>query len=302
MLYRSMKSVHLAQQILKLVNQNMTSWNKARKAYLKAPQKFTGKPKIPKYKSKGGKNIVIVDNQTAKLRANEIVEIPVMDSLKIKLQHKETNKIQQVRVIPKNNTFVIEIVYKTNKVIDYKEDNGRYLTIDPGLDNAFTLASNVKGFKPVIINGRPLKSVNQYYNKQKAKLTRIYDLSKQNRNTKRLNKLDFYRNQKMIEMIEYKANLAGIVVIQANEAYTSQTSFLDNEIPINQNGDKARKRKGLSPVKRRVKRDLFKSNKGILINADVNGALQILRKVVPNAFADGIDGIGLVPVKLNLNF
>ena len=355
MLYRSMKSVHLAQQILKLVNQNMISWNKARKAYLKAPQKFTGKPKIPKYKSKGGKNIVIVDNQTAKLRANGIVEIPVMDSLKIKLQHKETNKIQQVRVIPKNNTFVIEIVYKTNKVIDYKEDNGRYLTIDPGLDNAFTLASNVKGFKPVIINGRPLKSVNQYYNKQKARLTRIYDLSKQNRNTKRLNKLDFYRNQKMlkfaheaskriveialshelntivigknkgqkrssnmgkrinqnfigiphqkmIEMIVYKANLAGIVVIQANEAYTSQTSFLDNEIPINQNGDKARKRKGLSPVKRRVKRGLFKSNKGILINADVNGALQILRKVVPNAFADGIDGIGLVPVKLNLNF
>ena len=355
MLYRSMKSVHLAQQILKLVNQNMISWNKARKAYLKAPQKFTGKPKIPKYKSKGGKNIVIVDNQTAKLRANGIVEIPVMDSLKIKLQHKETNKIQQVRVIPKNNTFVIEIVYKTNKVIDYKEDNGRYLTIDPGLDNAFTLASNVKGFKPVIINGRPLKSVNQYYNKQKARLTRIYDLSKQNRNTKCLNKLDFYRNQKMlkfaheaskriveialshelntivigknkgqkrssnmgkrinqnfigiphqkmIEMIEYKANLAGIVVIQANEAYTSQTSFLDNELPINQNGDKARKRKGLSPVKRRIKRGLFKSNKGILINADVNGALQILRKVVPNAFADGIDGIGLVPVKLNLNF
>ena len=355
MLYRSMKSVHLAQQILKLVNQNMTSWNKARKAYLKTPQKFTGKPKIPKYKTKGGKNIVIVDNQTAKLRANGIVEIPVMDSLKIKLQHKETNKIQQVRVIPKNNTFVIEIVYKTNKVIDYKEDNGRYLTIDPGLDNAFTLASNVKGFKPVIINGRPLKSVNQYYNKQKARLTRIYDLSKQNRNTKRLNKLDFYRNQKMlkfaheaskriveialshelntivigknkgqkrssnmgkrinqnfigiphqkmIEMIEYKANLAGIVVIQANEAYTSQTSFLDNEVPINQNGDKARKRKELSPVKRRIKRGLFKSNKGILINADVNGALQILRKVVPNAFADGIDGIGLVPVKLNLNF
>uniref|UniRef100_UPI0022E28AAC transposase n=1 Tax=Ligilactobacillus salivarius TaxID=1624 RepID=UPI0022E28AAC len=225
----------------------------------------------------------------------------------------------------------------------------------PGLDNAFTLASNVKGFKPVIINGRPLKAINQYYNKQRAQLTKLYDLNKQSRNTKRLNNLDFYRNQKVlgfaheaskriveialshelntiiigknkgqkrssnigkrinqnfigiphqkiIEMIEYKANLVGIVVIQANEAYTSQTSFLDNEEPINQNGDKARKRKGLSPTKRRIKRGLFKSNKGFLINADVNGALQILRKVVPNAFADGIDGIGLVPVKLNLNF
>ena len=355
MLYRSMKSVHLAQQILKLVNQNMTSWNKARKAYQQNPGKFTGRPKLPKYKNKGGKSIVIVDNQTAKLRPNGIVEIPVMNNLKIKLQHQDTTKIQQVRIVPKNNQFVVEIVYKTNKVITYKEDNGRYLTIDPGLDNAFTLASNVKGFKPVIINGRPLKSINQYYNKQKARLTRIYDLSKQKRNTKRLNNLDFYRNQKVlgfaheaskriveialnhelntiiigknkgqkrssnmgkinnqnfigiphqkiIEMIEYKANLVGIVVIQTNEAYTSQTSFLDNEEPINQNGDKARKRKGLVPAKRRIKRGLFKSNKGILINADVNGALQILRKVVPNAFADGIDGIGLVPVKLNLNF
>ncbi|MSE05058.1 IS200/IS605 family element transposase accessory protein TnpB, partial [Lactobacillus salivarius] len=338
-----------------LVVQNMTSWKKAVKAYQKNPGKFTGRPKLPKYRNKGGKSIVIVDNQTAKLRSNGVVEIPVMNNLKIKLQHQETTKIQQVRIIPKNNQFVVEIVYKTNKVIDYKKDNKRYLTIDPGLDNAFTLASNVKGFKPVIINGRPLKAINQYYNKQRAKLTKLYDLNKQSRNTKRLNNLDFYRSQKVlgfaheaskriveialshelntiiigknkgqkrssnmgkrinqnfigiphqkiIEMIEYKANLAGIVVTQANEAYTSQTSFLDNEEPINQNGDKARKRKGLSPTKRRIKRGLFRSNKGFLINADVNGALQILRKVVPNAFADGIDGIGLVPVKLNLNF
>src|SRR5699024_12525774 len=119
-----------------------------------------------------------------------------------------------------------------------------------------------------------------------ARLTRIYDLSKQNRNNKRLNKLDFYRNQKMlkfaheaskriveialshelntiiigknkgqkrysnmgkrinqnfidiphqqmIEMIEYKANLAGIVVIQANEAHKIKTPFLDKELQIN---------------------------------------------------------------------
>ena len=103
MLYRSMKSVHLAQQILKLVIQNMTSWKKAVKAYKKNPGKFTGRPKLPKYRNKGGKSIVIVDNQTAKLRSNGIVEIPVMNNLKIKLQHQDTTKIQQVRIIPKNN-------------------------------------------------------------------------------------------------------------------------------------------------------------------------------------------------------
>lgn len=207
----------------------------------------------------------------------------------------------------------------------------------------------------MIINGRPLKSINRYYNKQRAKLTRIAKIVNQRTITHQLERLDFYRNQKIlafaheaskrivefalshelntiiigknkdqkrsidlgkrvnqnfigiphqkiIEMIEYKANLVGIVVIQHNEAYTSQTSFLDKEEPINQNGNKARKRKGLSPVNRRIKRGLFKANDGSLINADVNGALQILRKVVPNAFADGIEGVGLCPVKLNLNF
>src|SRR5699024_2284327 len=151
-----------------------------------------------KYRNKGGKSMVIVDNQTAKLRSNGIVEIPVMNNLKIKLQHQDTPKIQQVRIVPKNNQFVVEIVYKTNTVIDYKEDNGRYLTIDTRLNNAFTLASNVKESQPVIVNGLSLKSINRYYNKQRAKLTKLCDLNKQSRNTKRLNNLDFYRNQKVL--------------------------------------------------------------------------------------------------------
>lgn len=109
-------------------------------------------------------------------------------------------------------------------------------------------------------------------------------------------------HQVMINLIKYKANLAGIVVIQHSESYTSQTSFLDKEEPIRENGNKARQRKGLSPIKRRLKRGLYKANTGQLINADVNGALQIIKKVVPNAFADGIEGIGLCPVKWSLRF
>lgn len=51
---------------------------------------------------------------------------------------------------------------------------------------------------------------------------------------------------------------------------------------------------------KRIKRGLFQSEKGILINADVNGAYNIIRKVFPKAFADGIEGVGLHPVKLNV--
>ena len=105
---------------------------------------------------------------------------------------------------------------------------------------------------------------------------------------------------KVINMIKYKANLQGITVIMTNESYTSQTSFLDNEKPCKQNGNNARKQKHLTPIKRRLKRGLFQSNNGTLINADVNGALQIIRKVVPKvSFADGIAGVVLRPVKIS---
>jgi len=355
MIYAAMHSVHLVQQQLNLVARSMESWRKARKAYAKNPGKFTGRPKLPKYRTKGGLSTIIVDNQTAKLRQNGSVEIPVMDHFKVQLAHPETTSIQEVRIVPQNQRFIVEVVYKTNLTIGYKPDNGRYLGIDPGVNNAFTLVTNVPGVDPIIINGKPLKSVNQYYNKQRAYLTSLYDLLGQPRASHRLARLDFHRNQKMnrfaheaskrivdfalshelntiiigknkgqkqgaqlgkrnnqnfigiphqtmINLLKYKANLAGIVVIQHSEAYTSQTSFLDREEPIRENGDKARQRKGLSPIKRRIKRGFYKADTGQLINADVNGALQIINKVVPKAFADGIVGIGLCPVKWSLRF
>ena len=75
---------------------------------------------------------------------------------------------------------------------------------------------------------------------------------------------------RLIEMIQYKAKENGITVILTEESYTSGTSFIDNEQPAKENYNKSR----------RIKRGLFKSNAGVLINADLNGAYQILKKVV----------------------
>nr|WP_273365999.1 hypothetical protein [Dubosiella newyorkensis] len=69
-----------------------------------------------------------------------------------------------------------------------------------------------------------------------------------------------------------------------------------------ENGDRMRKKQGKSPARRRIKRGLYRSDTDRLINADINAALQILKKVVPTAYANGIEGIGLSPVKLNLSF
>ena len=122
MIYDSMNNVHLVQQQLKLVARNMDSWNKARKAYVKNPGKFMGRPKLPKYKTKGGLSTIIVDNQTAKLRRNGYVEIPCMDKFKVKLAHPETTAIQEVRIVPQNRRFIVEVVYKTNQFTQYKPD------------------------------------------------------------------------------------------------------------------------------------------------------------------------------------
>ena len=137
----------------------------------------------------------------------------------------------------------------------------------------------------------------------------VFHFDGKNKNQKRSIDLGKKNNQnfvgiphaQMINLIKYKANLQGITVIMTNEGYTSQTSFLDNEQPIRQNGNVQRQKKGLTPAIRRIKRGLFKTNNGTLINADVNGALQIIKKVFPKvSFADGIVGVVLRPVKISL--
>ena len=74
---------------------------------------------------------------------------------------------------------------------------------------------------------------------------------------------------RLIEMIKYKAELAGITFVQVNESYTSGTSFLDNELPTKEYYDKSR----------RKFRGLFLSNDSKRINADVNASFQIMKKV-----------------------
>ena len=93
-----------------------------------------------------------------------------------------------------------------------------------------------------------------------------------------------------VKILEYKCQNNGIKFILTEEKYTSGTSFLDNELPIKENYNKSR----------RVYRGLFKSNNGTLINADVNGSLQIMKKVFPNATVEGIEGIGFYPMIINI--
>ena len=101
----------------------------------------------------------------------------------------------------------------------------------------------------------------------------------------------------LIELIQYKANAEGISVILAEESYTSKASFLDeDDIPTYQSGNN-------QPhifSGKRISRGMYRSKNQILINADVNGAANILRKVIPKAFTNGIVAVCSSPQVVNV--
>jgi putative transposase len=326
-----------SQQILRLLDRNWKSFFQAIKDWSKNKEKYLGKPKLPKYKKKNGRNIVIFTNQQCKIKDGYIK----FSKTDLKLKTKVTEGLQQVRIVPKGSIYIIEVVYK-KEIRDIIRESNRVVGIDLGLDNFVTMVNNI-GETPIVINGKGIKSINQYYNKQLSYFKSI--LKKQNGLdwSKRLEKLTLKRNNKIkdfmhkasryvvnwcvkhnidtviigkndnwkqeinlgkrsnqsfvqipydmfIHQLQYKCEEVGIKIVLTDESYTSGTSFLDGEAPTKENYNKSR----------RIKRGLFRSNKGILINADVNGAYQIIKKVSPNAFANGVEGVGLHPIKLNV--
>ena len=307
----------VSQWVLKQVDKNFVSFFGS----LKSP-KVNHKVSIPKYLDKNGRNLLTFTNQAISSKELKLGFLKLSGcENKIKVLHRN---IQQVRVIPKGNHFVVEIIY--NQETPNFVDNSNYVGIDLGLNNLATVGGNL--INPFIINGRPLKSINQFYNQKLAKLKSRQDICKnKNVNKCRIQTLTNKRNNKIkdylhkasrilvnqlvsndvsvivighnkewkqdisigktnnqnfvqipfntfIQMITYKAELEGIKVIQREESYTSKCSFIDNEDVC-----KHEIYAGL-----RIKRGLFKSKNSHLINADLNGALNILKKEIPNAF------------------
>ena len=335
----------VSQQILMVLDNNWKSFFEALKAYKVDSLKFSGRPKLPKYKDKvKGRNLLVYTIQaiSSKQLKKGIIKLSGTDFL-IKTQV-NPDGICQVRVVPKCDSYVIEVIY--NEPESTVNNANSVASIDLGLDNLVALTSNQPGFIPLLINGRLLKSINQFYNKGKARLQS--QLQGSRKTSSRIQRLTRCRNQKvdnylhhasrviidhlvakqvgtlvvgkniqwktdinlgkqtnqnfvsiphsgLIEMLEYKARLVGITVIVQEESYTSRSSFLDlDPIPVYGKTDK-------DPVftGQRIKRGLYKISTGRLINSDVNGSYNILRKAIPNAFRDGIGSCVVGPMRVN---
>lgn len=321
-----MPGAQSAQQILRLLDTNWKSFFKAIKDWSKNKDKYLGKPKLPKYKPKDGRMVLVVTNQQVKQKGNRLRFPKSFDGFTVTsrcVTLPNFEKVNQVRIIPRNQMCCVEIVYSIFVDDTVLQDNRRIMSIDLSLDNLATVVTNT-GLQPMIVNGKGLKSINQYYNKRKAYYQSITKQMNGKYYTNRLYQLTRKRNfkiedalhkisrfivdiaveneittivignnkkwkqsislgkqtnqsfvtiphQKLIDQIVYKAQLQGIRVICTEESYTSGTSFLDGELPV----------KEFYGKKRRVQRGLFRSNQGVLINADVNAGYQIMKKSIP---------------------
>ncbi len=158
----------VSNSILILIDKNWRSFKAALKAWSEHPEKFTGRPKLPGYKHKEkGRNILIYDMQALSKKALKRGMI-APSGLDIEIPTKQTRQsIDQVRMVPRLDGYMVEVVYRKEEK-QALVDPSLLAALDLGVNTLAALTSTKPGFQPLLVNGRPLKSLNQHYNKQRA--------------------------------------------------------------------------------------------------------------------------------------
>ena len=328
--YKTLNS-NMAQQILKEVDGMFQSFFALLELAKKGKYSFKA-VKLPKYLPKDGFTTLIIG--FVRLKGNQLT-IPYSQSYA--KEHKkvtinippilEGKKVKEIKIIPKSKARFFEIQYTYEVAEEQRElEEQKALAIDFGIDNLTTCVTN-EG-QTFIIDGRRLKSINQWYNKENSRLQSIKDKQKLKCGTnrqksitrKRNNRVNdymsktarkiinyclnnkigvlvcgynvtFQRNSnigkvnnqnfvnipfgKLRDKLQYLCKLYGIKYVEQEESYTSKASFWDkDEIPVyNDDNPKQYTFSG-----KRIHRGMYKTASGYTFNADVNGAVNILRK------------------------
>ena len=189
--YYAMTKKNSGTQVVCQVDRTMKSWFASLKAYKKDPSKFRGRPRIPSYKKKDEVNCLIYTYVDAKLQKDGTINLRRDIKLPI---HTNLPSFQQIRLVPKTGYIQVEIIYN-KEVDDTNLDKTRAIGIDLGLNNLMAITSNI-GNVSSLVNGRPLKSINQYYNKKKAHLTSLLEKGGL-KSSKRLRRLEMKRMMKI---------------------------------------------------------------------------------------------------------
>lgn len=331
--YNSSLPKQTAQATIKEAHSSFVYWLKALKDYNKNPSKYTGRPKMPKYKKSGGSSSFQMTNQDVIFKEKEFNHIIKLPKTKETISFNKKLGNERLKTVSVNKeygmfkiTFIFEDLNETVPSID----SNIYCGIDLGVDNLAAITTS--NGDTLLVKGRFIKSKNQWINKKIAKNLKGQTIGTTNKaiSSKALNSL-YKRRQFFIEDVLHKvakkvvlwcvdknvstiiigknkgwkqeinigktnnqnftqiphallinyikavASKFGIAVVETDESYTSKASFLDRDIlPV------YKKEANITYLfsGSRVKRGLYKDNLGRIINADLNGAGNIMRKII----------------------
>ena len=199
------------QQVLKLLSRDYKSFFEALKVYKRDPSAFTGRPRLPKYVKENGLKTAILTNQICTVKDDKYLKLPgTKTRLNLGMSVGDAS-LKEVRIKPAGDRFVIDVVLDMedtgitpldndiilNELKDIDSiDNLRVIAIDPGTDNIAAIVNNF-GEEPFVIKGGIIKSVNQLYNKELARLSSAAMLCNGRYRTKRMNELTGKRNRRI---------------------------------------------------------------------------------------------------------
>ena len=340
--YKSINA-QTAQQILKILDRSWKAFFKTIREWSNHPEKFLGRPKLPGYKAKDGEFLLVFTNQQVKIE-NGCIIFPKKLLLNVKTRLGDDTNIREARIIPKGTGYVLEIVYEKKaeplnldkdrivgidfglrNIVTMSNNIGEQpIVIKGGVLKSINQYYNKRkaelqsiydrqGIKTGTVERKLTEKRNRKIKDVMHKISRYIInwcidhnvgtiVIGHNDNWKQEAELGKRNNQNFVSIpyyllthdIQYKGEEIGNTVKLQEESHTSKCSFIDNE-PIEHHE---------KYMGKRIKRGIFRSAKGILINADVNGSLNIIRKAVSKAFpqgnADGIEGVGLHPKRANI--
>ena len=330
-----------ANRILYTLDKSWKAFFIAIKDWKVNPKKYKEKPEPPHYKKKDGEHILIFTTQQVKIKDSYLLFPKMVGIDPIKTRLGDDTKLKEVRIIPKGMGYVCEIVHEiiveslnlnpgnvagidlgVRNIVTMANNIGeRPIVIKGGFVKSMNQYYNKKRAElkstydlQGIKNGIRLRRLHDKRNRKMKdamhKLSRFiidwcirHDIGTlvigHNDNWKQKVNLGKKNNQNFVSIpyyilihdLNYKGGEVGIKIIEQEESHTSKCSFLDGE-SIEHHEKYAGKR---------IKRGIFRSAKGILINSDVQGALNIIKKAIPKAFskenADEIEDVGLHPLR-----
>ena len=222
----------VAQQVLMQLDKAWTSFKEARQAYEQDPSRFTGRPCLPKYKHKvEGRNILVYTVQAlSKPGVRDGLIRPSGLPITVESEH---TIVDQVRIVPRHGHYVVEVIY-TKAPIQAKVDPSFCVGIDLGVTNLAAIASNREGFVPRLVNGRPLKAWNQWYNKRMKALKKQLPKEDRERVARQMERITNTRNRRIHHYLHTAskriidflvANGIGTIIIGKNPLWKQEASM-----------------------------------------------------------------------------